>query len=875
MDQIWLAAPSPAMRLGRELDASGWRVNAAAQAWAAEHGLNPAELWPALAAELQAALADEAARGTLETWPLRWQALPLTPGWLVWLSPIEPAPSASWCSAADKLALVQEFAAIGVFERDLVTQEARWDAQMFKLFGLDPGHGSPRLDHTAALVHPADRERFWAEYTRSLREGGRHSVRYRIVWPDGSVHDMHSLVEVRLAADGTPRLLAGVVVDDTDAAGRVRAQQAITAHLARALHLARVSVWRVDFHSRRIHFNDAGYALIGLAPRPEGIDIDELRSWAHPDDLPELLRASDLATTGNEVIDVELRFRDPNGTYHPLLTRRVAERDEQGHLTGLLGITIDQSAQMAVRERIHTLLRRIEVVADAADLGIWSVAGEGGQVEWNAQMYRIYGIERDQLPASLSEWRDRYVHPDDRDALTEARHDAIRSGAPTLETEFRIIRPDGTLRWVTSRSRREQHGGDLVLIGIHLDTTELIMQRQRVEQALHEKELAQRASQAKSDLLARASHELRTPLNAVLGFAQLIEHDGLRAPPALQLERVAHIRTAGEHLLALVDDVLDLAAIEAGSLPVTLSAVSVDAVMAEVAQWLGVLAQRSRVRLVVQPCGGWVQADARRLRQIVANLLSNALTSSAPDATVWLGARRLDDGPASAWQISVRDASRGLSAAQAAHIFDAFHRPGAGPNGLDGIGLRLAIVQQLATLMRGHADVVSEPGQGCEFRVSLAAIDRAGPDTPPPAPAAAGSVAAGAEDAPLLRVLCIEDNPVNMILVQGLVALRPHVRLYGAVDGLSGVAVALAQRPDVVLIDMQLPDIDGFEVRRRLRAEPSLAASRLIALSANGLAEDIARAMAAGFDDYWTKPIDFKLFLTKLDELIATPRPPR
>jgi CheY-like chemotaxis protein len=168
--------------------------------------------------------------------------------------------------------------------------------------------------------------------------------------------------------------------------------------------------------------------------------------------------------------------------------------------------------------------------------------------------------------------------------------------------------------------------------------------------------------------------------------------------------------------------------------------------------------------------------------------------------------------------------------------------------------------------------VVSEPGQGCEFRVSFDAVDGPGPDTPPSAPAAAGSVASAVEDGPLLRVLCIEDNPVNMILVQGLVALRPRVSLYCAVDGLSGVAMALAQRPEVVLIDMQLPDIDGFEVQRRLRAEPMLAASRLIALSANGLAEDIARGMAAGFDDYWTKPIDFKLFLKKLDELIATPR---
>jgi PAS domain S-box-containing protein len=876
MDQIWLTAPSPAMRLGREAGAPGWRVNAAAQAWADARGLGGDCLWSALAAELRAVPAG-ATGGELAGAPLHWQAVPIGDSRdddrLVWFSPSEAQP---WRSAADKLALMQDFVAIGVFERDLRTYEARWDAQMFRLFGLDPSEGSPPLERAMDLVHPGDRERFMSEHLRFLREGGRHSLRFRVVWPDGSLHDLQSLLEVRLAADGTPLLLTGVIMDDSVGAGLVRAQQAVSAHLARALHLAKVAVWRVDFASQRIHFNDAGYEQIGIAPRAKGVGIDELRSWAHPDDLQNLLRATDLATAGTEVIDLELRFRHASGGYRPLLTRRVAERDERGKVIGLLGITIDQSAQMAVRDRIQALSRRIEVVADAADLGIWSVDGATGRVEWNAQMFRIYGIDPDQLPASLLAWRDAYVHPEDHVALAQARRAAAKVGSKAFETEFRIVRPDGSVRWVTSRSRREEHDGHLMLIGIHLDTTELIMQRQRVEQALHEKEMALRASQAKSDFLSRASHELRTPLNAVLGFAQLIEHEGARATAAQQLERVAHIRSAGEHLLALVDDVLDLAAIEAGSLPVASAPVSLDEVLGDVAQWLASLAQRAAVTLNVKPCGGWVQADPRRLRQIVVNLATNAVKFNHAGGSVWLSASRTDDAAGEHWQISVRDDGRGMSPSEQAHIFEAFRRLGAQRDGIEGVGLGLTIVRQLAELMHGRIEVVSAPGMGSDFRVTLNAASDGQPATAHaavPAAIADAAAAPSAPAAPSLEVLYIEDNPVNAILVEGLVALRPEARLRCAVDGLSGVAMALQHRPHVVLIDMQLPDIDGFEVRRRLRAETSLDASRLIALSANGLTEDIARALAAGFDDYWTKPIDFKLFLERLDALIATTRP--
>ncbi|MEP7296230.1 MAG: PAS domain-containing protein [Burkholderiales bacterium] len=833
-------------------------MNAAAQDWADALGLRAEDVWPTLAAEWRAAVGGSD-RGRLVAPPLCWRSVALDDGWLVWFATAEgeraPMP---WRSAADKLALVQDFVAIGVFERDLRTYEARWDAQMFRHFGFPPGMKSPPMAAAIENVHPDDRERFRSEHERFLREGGRHSLRYRVVWPDGSKHDLRSLVEIRKDASGTPELMIGVIIDDSEGVGQVRAEQAINAHLAQALHIAEVAVWRVDFAAHRMHINQIGYEMLGASPRPDGVDLDEVRSWAHPDDRLRIVQAAEDAALIGGIVDVEVRYRDRHGGYRPVLTRRVAERDEYGQAIGLLGVAIDQTVQAAERERIQALLRRIELVADAADLGIWSADGEDGALEWNEQMYRIYGIGRDRLPGSMRAWRETLVHADDRARMSSSRERAVLAGEKDFEAEFRIVRPDGTVRWVVSRSRREEQGGRALLIGIHLDTTDLVVQRRLAEQALHEKEVALRASQAKSEFLSRASHELRTPLNAVLGFAQLIEHEGLLAPAALQLDRVARIRSAGEHLLAMVDDVLDLAAIESGSLVVTLEPVCIDEILRDAAQWLASLAERGGVTIHLRPCGGWVLADARRLRQIVANLLSNAVKFNRPGGSVWLSSVRCDAAAGPTWQIRVRDDGRGLEAAQQAHLFEAFDRLGVEREGIDGVGLGLVIARQLATLMDGRIEVSSAPGQGSEFRVTLAAAAALGPPAAPEVP-----------DAKPFEVLYIEDNPVNVVLVEGLVALRPGVTLRCAVDGVSGVEMALAHRPDMVLIDMQLPDIDGYEVRRRLRAATSLDASRLIALSANGLTDDIERALAAGFDDYWTKPIDFKLFLGRLDEMVA------
>jgi CheY-like chemotaxis protein len=265
-----------------------------------------------------------------------------------------------------------------------------------------------------------------------------------------------------------------------------------------------------------------------------------------------------------------------------------------------------------------------------------------------------------------------------------------------------------------------------------------------------------------------------------------------------------------------------------------------------------------------------VLADTRRLRQVLANLVSNAIKYNRPGGQVRLDLRRLVVDGTPGWELAVRDTGRGLSAEQQAHLYEPFNRLGAEREGIEGRGIGLMTVHHLVRLMGGRLQQQSRVGEGSEFRVWLPAAPQAGALA---APADAGEGEAGEGEAAherALSVLYVEDNPVNVMLVRELVGLRPNVTLQVAADGRSGIEQALQQRPELVLVDMQLPDMQGHELLRRLRARQ--LPSHIIALSANAMPDAVQRARDAGFDDYWTKPIDIAQFLAGLDRLAAAQR---
>ncbi|MBW8368982.1 MAG: response regulator [Arenimonas sp.] len=409
-------------------------------------------------------------------------------------------------------------------------------------------------------------------------------------------------------------------------------------------------------------------------------------------------------------------------------------------------------------------------------------------------------------------------------------------------------------RWFDVHAYRLGGPGSHRVAILFEDSTERINGEIKLREAKH---AADKANRAKSEFLSNMSHELRTPLNAILGFAQLID-SGSPPPTASQKRSADHILKAGWYLLALVDDILDLAVIESGTLSLTMQAVPLDEVLRECQAMVEQQARSRGIRLSFPrfqaPCH--LDADRTRLKQVLSNLLSNAIKYNRPEGSVHVDWRVT---PAGRVRISVADTGDGLPEEKIAQLFQPFNRLGKESGPEQGTGIGLVVSKRVVEMMGGTIGVQSTLGEGCVFWIELRPATL---PTPVAARAAAG-LAPGGLDAEVHTLLYVEDNPANLALVQEILSSRPEFRLLTATDGESGVAMARAALPHVVLMDVSLPGISGTEAMKILARDPATTHIPVVALSANATAIDVERGLQTGFFRYLTKPI-------KIDELMAT-----
>ncbi|ABE44311.1 PAS/PAC sensor hybrid histidine kinase [Polaromonas sp. JS666] len=387
--------------------------------------------------------------------------------------------------------------------------------------------------------------------------------------------------------------------------------------------------------------------------------------------------------------------------------------------------------------------------------------------------------------------------------------------------------------------------------------------RKQVEVALKEAmAVAEKANLAKSDFLSSMSHELRTPLSAILGFAQLIE-SGTPQPTPSQKRSVDQILQAGWYLLELINEILDLALIESGRLSLSLEPVSLAEVMLECETLVESQAAKRGIRVTFPqfslPC--FVKADRTRLKQVLINLLSNAIKYNTSGGTVVL--KCVNVSPQRI-RICVEDTGEGLNPAKIAQLFQPFNRLGQEANTEQGTGIGLVMTKRLIELMGGAIGVESIVGQGSVFWIEMDLTEERElhPVLTSLAPALQSQVPT---DPRAHTLLYVEDNPANLMLVEDLIARRSDIRLLSARDGISGIAMAKASQPDIILMDINLPGISGIKAVQILCADPLTAHIPVVALSANAIPRDIEKGMEAGFFRYLTKPIRINEFMDTLD----------
>lgn len=723
--------------------------------------------------------------------------------------------------------------------------------------------GQRSSDMLPGLISPARLQALDA----CLQHGRASTVRDTMAFDGRPARHVHSTFHPVSAPDGGPRLAALITRDVTHDERQHAALEASAESLRATLDATGDAIFAAD------------------APEPDEPARFVNRQWLTLWGLPD---------TGVPPSPQELISRASTMVQDPQ-----AELERIRHIVATGKPHQDEVLLLDGR----VLLRRFaSVIVNGRQLRVWSLrdvtterrahaAAEAAAAEQREQLENYPGyitvVDADEryrhvnerLAQALGRPREQIIGHTVREVLGEVRwqelrpvvEEALRKGRAVAES--RVPTPDGQ-GWVdlqvTHIAGPLRPDGSRSLYAFGLDITERKRAQAALAAALAE---AEQANHAKSRFLSSLSHELRTPLNAVLGFGQLLARQPLGT---VQDRQVQEILRGGRHLLSLINDLLDLRRIDAGELEIRLEAVDTLLVLHEAVALLGPLAMEHQVHVFVHPilqpadeppAGAW--ADPRRLRQVLINLLANAIRFSPPGGQVDV-LLRLDSDPL---VLRIRDGSPGLDAGQRKqllHAFDPFDAHTADSHSLDGVGIGLSLSRDLMEAMGGQVGIDSGidggGGPGNTFWLQIKRVPMPAPATMPPETSSATGTG---PHRTRQRLLYIEDNPINQVLMTAM--LEGEFDIVTEADPLTGLDRVHELKPDLLLLDIHLPGISGIEVLRRLRADPRTAGLPAVAVSANALPEDIEAGMAAGFDAYLTKPVDFELLQDTVRRLLHQP----
>jgi PAS domain S-box-containing protein len=562
--------------------------------------------------------------------------------------------------------------------------------------------------------------------------------------------------------------------------------------------------------------------------------------------LNKLTRASEELASGNFDINADIGGHDELsqlGKSFDKMVQQLKQDIQRRHDAEKELRNFNEKLERAVNLRTIQL----QTAQQIASLGNWNWDVQSGNIDWSDEVYRIFGFSPGSISPSYNTLLE-CIHPDDLEQFKSEFKSLDKSS--DFGFDVRIKTQSGETKWVHIEGIPSTVGdnNEIYISGTIQDITERKLAEQSLIAARDE---AQHASQAKSIFLSRMSHELRTPMNAILGFTQIL---GLELEDPEYQQHIAEIMKAGDHLLNLIEELLDLGRIETGQLAITLKSVDIAEVLDDSIQIVRPTIEKHKLTLINEYQGkDLLIADSTRVKQILVNLLNNAAKYNKEGGTISVNCQRTADDHL---RVSITDSGRGIDTDKLEHLFKPFERLGMENEGIDGTGIGLSLSKQFIELMAGKIGVDSTPGLGSTFWFEL---PLASADNLP------GSLTHKPEiPAVNILVLYIEDNLANLRVVEAIFAKFPDLTLISATTGKRGLELAREYQPNIVLLDINLPDINGYEVLRRLQDSEHTQPLPVIALSADGMPLDIERGLKAGFKEYLTKPVKVNELITAL-----------
>ena len=753
-------------------------------------------------------------------------------------------------------------AGVGGWELDVQTQQIKWSAQVYRIHEVDPSR-PPRLEQALNFYAPEARPIVEEAVARAMADGTSWDLELPFVTATGRSIWVRSVGEAE-SRDGKVVRLLGAFQDVSERHLVLEKLSRSNERFALASDSAGIGVWERDLASGSLLWDERTYRLFGLDGEAGG---DPANVWAervHADDLDRVTREMKACIAQRSDLDSEFRVVWPSGEIRHLKAAARVRQDEQGRSTSMIGVNIDITGRKRAElelGRAAALLRT--VLESATEVAIVAVGTDGKVNLFNSGAERMLGYARDEVIGQRTslEFHDADELCARALELSLETGRRVRTGLALIDPAalgrphpWSYVRKDGS-HVPVSLSVTAMHNADgecFGYLGVAHDVTQQVQYEASLKEAVR---LAEHANLAKSQFLANMSHEIRTPMNAVIGLSYMLGHTSLDATQADFLDK---IKLASKSLLGVINDILDLSKIEAGELHIESAAFSLARLLRDLEAVMHLHADAKQIAFGVESPPDLAPAlvgDSLRLQQILTNLLANAVKFTS-EGGVRLVVHQLSssDGVAEL-RFEVHDTGIGIADADAARLFEPFAQADTSTTRrFGGTGLGLSIVRQLAHMMGGRVGLESTPGRGSTFwvelRLAVAADDAIVDDS-------LHSASGTTRRLPGVRVLVVDDSQVNLDVARHILELA-GASVAVASNGQQAVD-RLRMSPgafDVVLMDVQMPVLDGHAATRCIRGELGLTTLPIIALTAGALTSQHEQALAAGMDDFVSKPFD-------------------